>query len=210
MVGMQSATLRRWLRGYSHDGKREQPLWNPQHIFADDDELLLGFRDVVEARIIHALRRKGIGLPTIRLCLDRAKHIVSDERPFSTKQFKTDGKTIFLEIVRGIDEPELIDLRKRQGVFKRVVEPSLEDLDFGSSGAERWWLLPKRRTIVADPAISFGQPIIAEFGITTATVRDAVKAEGSVDRVAKIYEIPAKLIRDAMLYEQGEVTRRAA
>ena len=207
---MHSATLRRWLCGYAHDGRQEQPLWNPQHVRDADNELLLGFRDVVEARIILALRRKGIGLPTIRLCLERAKNIVADERPFSTRQFKTDGKTIFLEIVRGINEPELIDLRKRQGVFKRVVEPSLEDLDFGPAGAERWWLLPKRRTIVADPAFSFGQPIIAEYGIATATVRDALKAEGSVARVTKIYEIPAKLIRDALLYEQGEDVRRAA
>lgn len=203
MVGMESSTLRRWLRGYAHHGKRESPLWLPQHSTEQDDELLLGFRDLIEARIIHALREKRIGLPTIRICLERAREIVGDERPFSTRQFKTDGRTIFLEIIHGIDEPEFIDLKRKQGVFKRIVEPSLEDLDFGERGAERWWLLPKRRTIVADPTMSFGQPIIADYGITTASVLDAVNAEGSVDKVSRVYDIPIRLIRDALRYETG-------
>lgn len=123
MVGMSQATLRRWLLGYRHDSKHEPVLWKPQYK-PDEDGVLLGFRDLVEARIVNALRERRIGLTTIRKCIERARVIVGDERPFSTQQFRTDGKTIFLEITRDIDEPEFIDLRKSQGVFKRVVEPA--------------------------------------------------------------------------------------
>lgn len=210
MVGMQPATLRRWLRGYDHDDKREEPLWQPQYDADDDAGVLLGFRDLIEARIVNALRARQIGLPTIRICMERAREIVGQDRPFSTQQFKTDGKTIFLQITRDLDEPELIDLRRKQGVFNRVVAPSLADLDFGPGGAERWWLLHGKRTIVADPGRAFGQPIIAEHGITTARVAQAVKAEGSVAAVAKTYEIKPKLIRDAIAYEQQLSLRKAA
>jgi len=210
MVGMQSATLRRWLLGYHHQAKREAPLWHPQYDPNDDDGMLLGFRDLVEARIVNALRGKKIGLPTIRTCLDRARAIVGQDHPFSTRRFKTDGKTIFLEITRGLDEPQLIDLKRSQGVFSRVVAPTLDDLDFGADGAERWWLLHGRRTIVADPERSFGQPIIADHGITTARVAQAVEAEGSVEKVAKIYEIKPRLIRDALAYESQLGLRKAA
>lgn len=210
MVGMQPATLRRWLLGYNHDTKHEEPLWQPQYDAEDDAGVLLGFRDLIEARIVNALRAKKIGLPTIRICMERAREIVGQDRPFSTQQFKTDGKTIFLEITRDLDEPELIDLRRKQGVFNRVVAPSLADLDFGPDGAERWWLLHGRRTIVADPDRAFGQPIVADHGITTARVVQAVKAEGSVAAVAKIYEIKPKLIRDALAYEQHLGLRKAA
>ncbi|RXD01709.1 DUF433 domain-containing protein [Sphingomonas sp. UV9] len=210
MVGMRPATLRRWLMGYDHDAKHEDPLWRPQYDPADDDGVLLGFRDLVEARIVNALRAKKIGLPTIRTCMERARDIVGQDRPFSTSQFKTDGKTIFLEITRDLDEPQLIDLKRSQGVFNRVVAPSLADLDFGPDGAERWWLLHGKRTIVADPDRAFGQPIIAEHGMTTARVAEAVEAEGSVAKVAKIYELKPKLIRDALAYEQMLELRRAA
>ncbi|MEG8026347.1 DUF433 domain-containing protein [Sphingomonas aurantiaca] len=77
-------------------------------------------------------------------------------------------------------------------------------------GAERWWLLHGKRTIVADPDRAFGQPIVAEHGMTTARVAEAVEAEGSVAKVAKIYELKPKLIRDALAYEQMLELRRAA
>lgn len=215
MVGMSPQTLRRWLLGYSHAKtgealRQESPLWHPQYDPDEHDGVLLGFRDLVEARIVNALRGKRIGLPTIRTCLDRAREIIGQDRPFSTPQFKTDGKTIFLEITRGLDEPQLIDLRRSQGVFNRVVAPSLADLDFGPDGAERWWLLHGKKTIVADPERAFGQPIIAEAGITTARVAQAVEAEGSVAKVAQLYEIKPRLIRDALAYEQQLGLRKAA
>ncbi|MFD2578120.1 hypothetical protein ACFSTD_04780 [Novosphingobium colocasiae] len=132
--------------------------------------------------------------------------------PFSTQQFRTDGKTIFLEITRNIDEPEFIDLRKKsQGVFKRVVEPSLQDLEFGPSGAERWWLLHGKKTVVADPARSFGQPILADHGISTARIVEVVAGEGSVEKkAAKVYEIKPRLIRDALAYEASLGAQKAA
>lgn len=215
MVGMSSQTLRRWLLGYDHKSKggallHEGPLWHPQYTPDEDDGVLLGFRDLVEARIVHALRGKQIGLQTIRTCIDRAKQIVGQDHPFSTSLFKTDGKTIFLEITRGLDEPELIDLKRSQGVFNRVVAPSLSDLDFGPDGAERWWLLHGKRTIVADPARSFGQPIIAEAGITTSRIAQAVKAEGSISKVSKIYQIRPRFIQDALEYENALELKRAA
>lgn len=210
MVGMRAGTLRRWLLGYDHDAKHEDPLWRPQYDPNEDDGVLLGFRDLIEARIVNALRAKKIGLPTIRICMDRARAIVGQDRPFSTSQFKTDGKTIFLEITRGLDEPQLIDLKRSQGVFNRVVAPSLADLDFGPDGAERWWLLHGKKTIVADPMRAFGQPIVAEHGISTARLAEAVEAEGSIPKVAKLYEIRPGLIRDALAYEQMIELRKAA
>jgi uncharacterized protein (DUF433 family) len=215
MVGMSQQTLRRWLRGYDHAKKgeevrHEKPLWQPQYALDEQDGVLLGFRDLIEARIVNALRAKRIGLQTIRICIDRARKIVGQEHPFSTSQFRTDGKTIFLEITRGLDEPQLIDLKHSQGVFNRVVAPSLADLDFGPYGAERWWLLHGKKTIVADPERAFGQPIIAEAGITTARIVQAVEAEGSVARVAQIYEIKRNLIRDALTYESRLHFKKAA
>jgi len=209
MIGMRPLTLRRWLLGYEHDQKSEPALWAPQYNPVVDG-VYLGFRDLIEARIVNALRGRHFGLPTIRLCIERARQIVGDERPFSTEQFKTDGKTIFLKITRHLDEPELIDLRKSQGVFNRVVAPSLADLDFGESGAARWWLLHGKKSIVADPRRAFGQPIVADHGITTARLAQAVKAEGSIGRVAKIYEIRQNLVRDALLYESNIASRKAA
>lgn len=215
MVGMSAQTLRRWLKGYVHgtngnEARREKPLWQSQYKPVDDEHLFLGFRDLIEARIVNALRKKNIGLQTIRVCIERAREIIGNKHPFSTSQFKTDGRTIFLEITRDLDEPHLIDLKRSQGVFNRVVAPSLADLDFGSEGAERWWLLHGKRTIVADPERAFGQPIIAEFGVTTSAIAQAVEAEGTISKVSQLYEIKPNLIRDALAYENQLGLKNAA
>lgn len=208
LLHMQPKTLRRWVYGYDYDfgdGLREQPaLWTPQYD-PEADGLLLGFRDLIEARIVHALRRSRIGLPTIRLCIERAREMLGEDHPFSTSAFKTDGRKIFLEITEGVEEPRLIDLKDRQHVFRDFVLPSLAGLEFGEAHAERWWLVPNRKTLVIDPERSFGQPIIASAGLLTSRVVQEVKAEGSPQRVAKLYQVPVRAVRDALDFESGRL-----
>jgi hypothetical protein len=121
------STVARWLRGYDFgpdgDGHSE-PLWRPDYK-NEDDLLELSFRDLIELRFVKAFRDIGLALPTIRECYERAAEEVHDDRPFSTQKFRTDGKTIFLEITEGLQEAKLVDLRRRQNVFRTIVEPSL-------------------------------------------------------------------------------------
>jgi uncharacterized protein (DUF433 family) len=217
LLGISPATLKRWLFGYSyeHHGPltMQKPLWQAQY-GVDQDEPLLGFRDLIEARVVKGLRSLGIGLPTIRECLTRASDLVHDSHPFSTKKFKTDGRRIFLQITDDLGpqerDPALIDLKSRQRVFQRIVAPSFVDLSFDADVASRWWLLPNKRTIVIDPQRSFGQPIIAENGLSTARAAQAVKAEGSVETVARLFEVNAVVIRDALRFEEQRNARLAA
>ena len=123
-------TVSRWLRGYDFGGDGEghsEPLWRPDYR-SDDDLLELSFRDLIELRFVKAFRDYGLALPAIRECYQRAAEEVHDERPFSTQKFRTDGKTIFLDITEGMQEGRMVDLRKRQNVFRTIVEPSLKDL----------------------------------------------------------------------------------
>lgn len=205
LIGMPSQTLRRWVSGFDHleagHNSQQSRLWSPQYAKSDDDQFL-GFRDLVEARIVKALRLNGIPLQTVRKCLQRARTIIGDEHPFSTRSFKSDGKTLFLEIVQGGEEPILVDLRQGQQAFKTILAQSLSGLEFGDEVAERWWLLNGKKTIVADPKRSFGHPIIASNGISTACVVEAVLAEGAIERVAQLYEMRVGEINDAIEFEQ--------
>lgn len=217
LLNVSPTTLKRWLFGYSYDhhGPRteQNPLWQPQY-GRDQEEPLLGFRDLIEARVVRGLRSLGIGLPTIRQCLGRAADIVQDSHPFSTRRFKSDGRKIFLEITDSLNQagPDsaLIDLKSRQRVFQTIVEPSFVDLSFDADVASRWWLLPNKRTIVLDPERSFGQPIAAESGVPTARIVQAVEAEGSVDRVAQLFEIKPAIVRDALRFESLKASKLAA
>lgn len=206
MLSMQNQKLRRWLLGYKWKDKKSdkitetKPLWFGQYE-TNDDGVFLGFRDLVEARVINALVQQKISLQTIRICLNRAREILDNTHPLSTKQFKTDGKSIFLQITEDVNEPELVDLKTRQGVFNAVVAPSLKGIEFDVNAASRWYLNDKK-TIVADPKRSFGQPIISDYGITTSSIFQAVISEGSKRSVASLFEIKQSLVDDVILFEQ--------
>jgi uncharacterized protein (DUF433 family) len=199
-------TIGRWLRGYEYfQGglvRHSEPLWRPDYT-NDDQTIELSFRDLIELRFVKAFRDAGLGLPTIRECFTRAVEAVRDERPFSTQRFRTDGKTIFLEITHDVREGELIDLKRRQGAFYRLVAPSLHDLEFDAEIVARWFPLGmSRKTIVVDPARSFGRPIVVEGGVPTEILLQAVEVEGSPERVAKLYEVSLAAVRDSVAFQQ--------
>jgi uncharacterized protein (DUF433 family) len=197
-------TFTRWLRGYDFGPEGEghsEPLWRPDYD-NDDDLIEISFRDLIELRFVKAFRDYGLALPTIRECYQRAAEEVHDERPFSTQKFRTDGKSIFLEITEGIQEPKLVDLRKRQNVFRAIVEPSLKDLEFDASAVARWYPLGiNRRSVVIDPSRSFGRPI-ASSGVPTEVLSRAVDVEGSVRKVAALYGVVDAEVKDAVTFEK--------
>jgi uncharacterized protein (DUF433 family) len=199
-------TIARWLRGYDYSRKgvvhHSDPLWRPDYI-NDDDTIELSFRDLIELRFVKAFRDVGLSLPTIRECFMRAVEAVNDQRPFSTRKFRTDGRTIFLEITYGISEGELLDLKRRQLAFRRVLAPTLHDLEFDAEIVARWYPLgTSRKTIVVDPTRAFGRPIVSEGGVPTEVLSRAVEIEGTPERVARLYEVPPSAIRDAVSFQQ--------
>lgn len=205
LTGVPAYALKRWLFGYSysHHGPltTQPPLWQPQY-GVDQEDPLLGFRDLIEARMVGRLRSLGIGMPTIRACLRTASEIAEDPHPFSSANFRTDGKSLFLERISDSGEHDVIDLKLRQHAFAKVIERSFLDLEFDEEKATRWFLLPNKQSIVADPERSFGQPITNEGGVPTNRLLQAVSAEGSISKVAKLFEIRSTIVRDAVTFEK--------
>lgn len=207
--------VNRWLRGYTYkrggEARQMPPLWTTQHI-AIEDHLEIGFRDLIELRFVKAFLDAGVGLFAIRNCLDYARECANDERPFSTRRFQTDGRTIFLESIERagdqLGEPKLLDLKKKQYVFKQVIERTFKDLDIEDDAVVRWRPFHGKKSIVIDPGRAFGQPIAYDFGVPTVALAEAVEAEGSVEDVARIFDVPVAVVRDALQFESD--LKRAA
>ena len=206
LVGTSATNVRRWLFGYSyaHHGPRtsQAPLWQPQYGI-DQDDPILGFRDLIEARMVARLRRVGVGMPTIRLCLKTAAKIAEDSHPFSSAHFRTDGKRLFLERLSGAGGRDVIDLKTLQHAFPKVIEASFLDLEFDDEKATRWFPLAKSREVVADPERAFGQPIVDDGGVPTRRIAQAFVAEGrSIVRIARLFEIGKVAVKDALAFEK--------
>ena len=200
LLHIPPVNIRRWLGGYTFRDSHSMPLWEPQ-LARNGNHIELGFRDLIELRFVQSFLDAGLGLLTIRNCLAYEREAVNDDRPFSTRRFRTDGRTIFLESAKRAGEADVLNLRNRQYELKQLIERSFKDLDVSANAVVRWRPLRGKQSVVIDPARSFGQPIAAKSGVPTQVLAEAAEAEESLEQVSELYEISLGALKDALAFE---------
>ncbi|AZO15367.1 DUF433 domain-containing protein [Mesorhizobium sp. M2A.F.Ca.ET.043.05.1.1] len=207
LIRTPAINISRWMKGYSYRRKGQlhtsSPLWETQWPADNDGQIEIGFRDLIELRFVKAFTEAGVGLLAIRNCLAFARQLVNDDRPFSTRRFRTDGKTIFLESAKLAGGEEMLDLKRRQYVFGQVIERTFKDMDIEHDAVARWRPFNGKDSIVVDPTRAFGQPIVATSGVPTIVLAQAVEAEGSQERVARLFEVSLADVKDAVRFENA-------
>jgi uncharacterized protein (DUF433 family) len=204
LTRIPAARIRRWLRAndYRIDGevRRSEPIIEPTFGLIDDT-LVISFLDLVEIRFVNAFLEQGVTWTYLRRAYKKAEEIVGHARPFSTREFKTDGRRILTEIV-GTGRRSTLDVAAGQLGFWAVIAPFYRQLDFDAKEASRWWPLPSRKVVI-DPQRNFGQPIVAREGIPTRTLYRAYLAEDqAVAEVASWYGISRLSVMAAIEFEE--------
>jgi DNA-binding transcriptional MerR regulator len=62
------------------------------------------FHDLLEVRVVHAFRRYGVSLPTIRKACQHARDYFKRPYPFTCQRFLTDGRAVLAEILKQAGE----------------------------------------------------------------------------------------------------------
>jgi uncharacterized protein (DUF433 family)/DNA-binding transcriptional MerR regulator len=207
LTGVPRPRIRRWLKGYEfgHKGHRRHStaVWQPE-LPVIDDTIAIGFLDLMEIRFVDAFLKAGLSLAKIRKAAKLATELVGRDHPFSTRKFRTDGHRIFAELrhdERG--DKAVLDLEGNQfGIYDFIVPSLLEGVEFDEDGqAARWHPERDAPLIVIDPRRQFGQPVVEDGGVQTSVLVDAWKAEGSIDAVARWFEIPRQAVEQAVKFE---------
>ncbi len=210
LLGITASRITRWLRGHTIEDTHYPPLWEPQ-LDLGEDGLFLGFRDLQEVRVAAAFIGQGLSAQRVRRAIDLGRETIGDQHPLSTARFRTDGRSVFLQVVEASGEAHLLDLFKKQFAFRDVLERSLDNLDYDSAGIpKRWWPLGKAAAIVLDPQRSFGQPIEDESSVPVDVLAAAAAAEGTPERAALVWDVPVRSVTRALAFEAAMASRRAA
>ena len=205
-LGVPTSTLRSWFAGqtYHHDGERRQfhAVIRP----ADPKSHSLSFSNLVEAYVLTAIRRKHhIGLPTIRRSINYLVKKLGSKRPLLEEQFATHGADLFVERVG-----QIINLSKNGQIeIADLIRAYLERVERDAKGVPIK-LYPfmrsqppreQPRTVVIDPRVSFGRPVVAGTGIPTAVLAEQFKAGDTVPVLAKDYGASEEAVWDAIRCE---------
>jgi uncharacterized protein (DUF433 family) len=59
------------------------------------------------------------------------------------------------------------------------------------------------RTIVIDPTIAFGRPVVIRAGVSTAAIAERIDASETVEALAADYDLTESEIEQAVLFERA-------
>lgn len=208
LTGVSAPAISRWVFGYTSrkEGERIEhlPVWTSQ--LAGHEQKALGFLDLLEVRFVAAFKQHGVSLQAIRTASRYARECFNSPHPFACREFKTDGRTIFAEVIEKeeVEDHALIDLVKRQYAFKEVITPSLyRGIEYGEQGTPLSWHPNGNKHVILDPQRAFGRPIDEASGIPTEVLYSAYQAEEDIGLVARLYEVEPKTVKAAVAFEQG-------
>lgn len=206
LTGVHADQIRRWLWGYSYttrEGERRSgpPLWKPQHPVVDGFRSL-GFKDLIELRFVDAFRRQGVSMRVVRQALEEAERLFQTTHPFSSYEFKTDGKKIFANVR---EHPKtasvLYELISGQHLFDFVLPNLYRGLKYEGEELAQWRPQGFGNEVYLDPRKNFGRPAV-ERGVPTDVLAAACEAEESCEAAAKLYSVSEKAVRDAVEFER--------
>lgn len=201
------ATLRSWVMGRMYPISVGQRFFEPLITVPDETSRMLSFTNLVEAHVLAAIRRKHrVTLANVRSAIDHLRSQYGIDHPLADARFKTDGLNLFIEILG-----DLVNVSLRgQTAIREVMEAHLERVEHDEQGlASRLFPFTRQgaakveqpRSVMIDPRIAFGRPVIAGTGIPTAVLADRYKAGESIHDLAADYECGRDLIEEAIRCE---------
>jgi uncharacterized protein (DUF433 family)/transposase-like protein len=214
IAGVNPASARRWVTGYSYRYKgstrTRAPRLGPS---AGEVEgvLLMSFLDLIEIQMAVSLRNRKITWPKIGKAAELFRRQWGSAHPFALQRFRSDSQTILAEFGKEIGDPYVLDVATNQVVFDALIEQSLFDvLDFREDGTPwRLWLGDRDSQVVVDPARAFGRPIIDAFGLPVSTLVAAYAAnDNNIEPVARWFDVPPEAVEAALRWNAS--LRRAA
>jgi uncharacterized protein (DUF433 family) len=198
-VRVPFSTLCTWVKGRTGTAgaTKTEPV-----ILLPSGSHLLSFQNLVEAHVLGAIRRHhGVPLQRVRRALRFVQKSLSQPHPLITARFETDGIDLFVNELGKL----LNASRDGQVAIKEALQASLRRVEHDADGlAARLFPFVRTgdsdepRSIVVDPRISFGRPVLARTGIPASTVVSRLKAGESLDSIAFDYGITPEQVTDAI------------
>ncbi len=197
-LNIPSSTVRYWCVG------RDQynGLIQPAEI---DPIVLLSFLNLVELHVVGVIRRKHkIPFIKIRSAVDYIEEQFSSKNPIISHQFQTDGVDLFIHHLG-----ELVNISKDgQLAIRGLLDAALKRIDRDPKGVPirlypftRTEVTGVPATIVIDPTLSAGRPVISGSGIATEIVAERYKAGESIRHLARDYGRKEAEIEEAIRCE---------
>lgn len=209
MLALPVSTVKAWCFGHDYlhgDGKRQRfrAVVEP----ASGKDKLLSFNSLCEVHLLAAIRRHHrVSMPSVRSSLSYVRRTLKAQRPLLGADFLTNGVHLFIQHAGVV----LNTSREGQTSLSAEFQRDLQRVERDSHGAPIRLFPSTRvsvsehdpaRTVVVDPKLAFGRPVLAKAGVTTAVIQDRCLAGDSPREMASDYGVDEPDIWEALRFEQ--------
>jgi uncharacterized protein (DUF433 family) len=197
-------TVRSWVLGRDYPRGSGQARFAPVVSAPEDADNRLSFRNLIELAALRALRTEHeFKLSAVRAALGYARRELGVSDLLASKDLYAKPGELFLERYG-----ELINLnRAGQLGIRAVLQGLLQRIQWDKRMAVRFFpplpTRPESRSIMLDPHVSFGRPVLARQGVSTAVIVDRINAGETTAELAADYGLVAEEIMDALAYERA-------
>jgi uncharacterized protein (DUF433 family) len=192
------STLRSWVLGQGKRFKAVIALPNPRRAE-------LSFLNLVEAHVLNAIRREhDISLQKTRKSIELLESKLGSKRPLASEVFFTDGVDLFVERLGQLHNVS----RNNQLAIAGILREHLRRIEFEHGLAVRLYPFTRRpglgepKSVLIDPTIAFGRPVVSSTGVPTAVIAQRFDAGDSVDDLARDYELSPAVVEEALRCER--------
>lgn len=219
IVDVPESTVRSWAKGYVGRPAGRRPVIGEPIVTALPShrplEPTIPFVGLAEALVLGAVRRCGVPMQRIRPALRELQRSIGLEHALASQRLFTDGAELLYDYAgseSSADEREaaleLVVVRNNQRVFTDMIASYLRRIEYGSDGYASLIHVPAydRAAVVADPARSFGAPILEHGGARVDDVMQRFLAGDSISELSEEFGVAADEVEDVV----RAASRRAA
>jgi len=206
LVGSTDSTVRRWIKGYSAQGRRMEPVFGEKDT-GDGTPPLLSYLDMIEVLVASRFTKHGGKLEKVRAARQFAEkkwpHV---QYPFASLKLKMAGGEMLHDFDEEYGGPTLTitlgTAEEPQYTLPHIVEQALDLQDFDEQDFSlRYYPAGKGVPIVVDPRYAGGRPSILHRGVTVETIaRRFTLGHEKVASIARDLELDRAVIEEAIRY----------
>lgn len=214
ILGLAPSTLKAWTFGSQWteaSGRKRtyEPLIIPPE---KTDRLMLSFTNLIEAHVLHAIRRvHQIKMSRVREAMMALRRDFESQHPLAEEDLYTEGKNILIakygtyvnmSAGKQSEMAEVIKIyvkrvERDESRIARFYPFSGDPIVMGPAATEQ------PRIVSVDPFVSFGRPVVAGTNIRTEILSERWLGGDSIDSLAVEYQLDKNIVEAALKYESA-------
>ena len=180
ILGISNDKITRWMKNYF-----------TEKIVRIDKRMFLNFYSMIEIYVFNTLIENGVKRQYVKNLYEWMQKDLNLDYPFATQELFFLNRQVFIKRNNMLIDGQI------SGVIKEIVNPFLQKISFSPDGvALHYYPLGKDSTIIVNPEIQFGKPILKNTRITAESIYDMILAGENDDDIKFYFDISQQNIDD--------------